>query len=110
MFKHVFDEQLGPAGQHATGWEAYLGRLEVHLAGGLLSEEAAHGLGSHETVGGQPAVRFQRRLAHPVERVWRAVTDPEQLGSWFPCRVEVDLRPGGPMRFDFGEGFELEAG
>lgn len=41
-FTHVFDPRMGPAAQHAGGWEAYLNRLEAHLAGGHLSEEDAH--------------------------------------------------------------------
>lgn len=40
-FTHVFDDRALGA-QHATGWEAYLNRLDAHLAGGFLSEEAAH--------------------------------------------------------------------
>ena len=41
-FTHVFDPARGPAEQHATGWEIYFRRLDVHLAGGFLSEEDAH--------------------------------------------------------------------
>jgi uncharacterized protein YndB with AHSA1/START domain len=40
--------------------------------------------GTYETVDGQPAVRFERRLAHPIEKVWRSVTEPEELVNWFP--------------------------
>ena len=29
------------------------------------------------------------------ERVWRAITDAEQLAKWFPDRAVVDLTPGG---------------
>jgi uncharacterized protein YndB with AHSA1/START domain len=42
LFTHVFNPELGPSWQHAAGWETYLNRLDVHLAGGFLSEEAAH--------------------------------------------------------------------
>lgn len=42
VFTHVFDERYGPAWQHAAGWEAYLNRLDAHLAGGFLSEQDAH--------------------------------------------------------------------
>ena len=42
VFTHVFDPRLGPGWQHAAGWETYLNRLDAHLAGGFLSEEAAH--------------------------------------------------------------------
>jgi uncharacterized protein YndB with AHSA1/START domain len=42
VFTHVFDPELGPGWQHAAGWDTYLSRLDVHLAGGFLSEEDAH--------------------------------------------------------------------
>jgi len=42
VFTHVFNPELGPAWQHAAGWETYLSRLDAHLAGGFLSEEQAH--------------------------------------------------------------------
>jgi hypothetical protein len=29
--------------------------------------------------GGSTTVRFDRRLRHPIERVWQALTDPEEL-------------------------------
>jgi len=35
------------------------------------------------------------QLDAPVERVWRAITDPVELASWFGDEAEVDLRPGG---------------
>ena len=53
--------------------------------------------GTYETIDGKPAVRFERRYPHPVDRVWRAVTEPDQLAHWFPNAVEVDLREGGGM-------------
>ena len=41
VFTDVFDDRRRAA-QTAAGWEAYLSRLEPHLAGGYLSEEQAH--------------------------------------------------------------------
>ncbi len=55
----------------------------------------------------RPALRFERRLAHPIDAVWRAITDPDELWHWFPSGVEVDLRIGGAMKFTFREQ-ELE--
>ncbi|MFL6054792.1 MAG: SRPBCC family protein, partial [Actinoallomurus sp.] len=53
-----------------------------------------------ETAHGRSVLRFERRLAHPVQKVWRALTDPAHLGHWFPSKVEeIDLRPGGKIRF-----------
>ena len=72
--------------------------------------------GTYETVDGRPALTFERRLAHPLERVWRAVTDPDELGHWFPTAVSGEVVPGGRLTFDFpddemtleGEVVELE--
>lgn len=41
--------------------------------------------GTLETIGGRPALRFERALPHPIERVWRAVSDPTELEAWFPA-------------------------
>jgi uncharacterized protein YndB with AHSA1/START domain len=59
--------------------------------------------GRFETIDERPALRFQRRIAHPVEAVWDAITEPSELAHWFPCEVEVDVRLGGPMKFHFPE-------
>lgn len=37
--------------------------------------------GTLETVGGRPALRFERKLGHPIERVWRAISDATELGQ-----------------------------
>jgi uncharacterized protein YndB with AHSA1/START domain len=42
------------------------------------------------TDGPRPAVRLQRRLPDLPSVVWRAITDREQLRSWFPCDVVVE--------------------
>src|SRR5688572_26190545 len=41
-----------------------------------------------ETIDGRPALRFERRLAHPVERIWRAVSRPAELERWFPAAAD----------------------
>ncbi|MDC7335616.1 SRPBCC family protein [Streptomyces lydicus] len=51
------------------------------------------------TSDGRTALRMERRLAHPPEKVWSALTDPAQIGQWFPSAVTVELRPGGAMTF-----------
>ncbi|WP_405499645.1 SRPBCC family protein [Streptomyces niveus] len=50
---------------------------------------------------GRTALRMERRLAHPPQRVWDAITRPAQLAKWFPSEVSVDLRPGGEIGFHF---------
>jgi len=42
-------------------------------------------------------------LPYPVERVWKAITDPAELAQWFGDSAEVDLRPGGTATFGWSE-------
>ena len=44
--------------------------------------------GTLVTIDGRPALRFERRLAQPVERVWRAVSEPAELERWFPAAAD----------------------
>jgi uncharacterized protein YndB with AHSA1/START domain len=53
------------------------------------------------TIEDRPTLSFERRLPHPVDRVWRAITDPDELQHWFPTKVQADLRVGGDMTFTF---------
>jgi uncharacterized protein YndB with AHSA1/START domain len=36
-----------------------------------------------------PKLRFERRFDHPVERVWKAITDPDEMRHWFPGELRV---------------------
>ena len=58
---------------------------------------------TYEDRGGAAVLRFERRLAHPPEAVFRAITDPDELRHWFPARVDTELRAGAPVRFSFGD-------
>lgn len=61
--------------------------------------------GIYTTVDGRPAVRFERRLRHPIEAVWRAITDPSELAHWFPHPISIEaLRVGGRVRVTDGSG------
>ena len=52
------------------------------------------------TIDGRPALRFERRYRQPVERVWRAVTEPEEMAEWFPAQVLGERAVGAPLTFD----------
>jgi uncharacterized protein YndB with AHSA1/START domain len=54
-----------------------------------------------QTIGGKPVLRFERLLPHAPQKVWAAVTEPDQMRHWFPAAVETDLVVGAPMRFRF---------
>jgi uncharacterized protein YndB with AHSA1/START domain len=54
-------------------------------------------LGTLTREGDRWMLTFTRRLAHPREKVWRAVTEPAHLAAWYP-----------PLRFvsPAGDGFD----
>jgi uncharacterized protein YndB with AHSA1/START domain len=61
--------------------------------------ELASDLGTYIEHEGRPAVRFVRTYPHPVERVWTAVSDPAELGHWFPSQVSLEPEVGGRVTF-----------
>ncbi|HWH21102.1 MAG TPA: SRPBCC family protein [Solirubrobacterales bacterium] len=48
-----------------------------------------------EEIDGRPALRFERVLAHPPERVWRALTDTDEMFTWHPTPARFEPRVGG---------------
>ncbi len=38
------------------------------------------------------------------ERVFRALTEKDELERWFLVKADLDLRPGGAIRFEWGPG------
>jgi uncharacterized protein YndB with AHSA1/START domain len=60
--------------------------------------------GQLEQHDGRWQLRFTRRLPHPPEKVWRALTEAEHLAAWFPADIEGERRAGAPLRFVFRDG------
>jgi uncharacterized protein YndB with AHSA1/START domain len=44
-------------------------------------------------------LEFVRTYPHPIERVWRAVTDPKELARWFIPTTKWEFQEGGAYRF-----------
>ena len=61
-----------------------------------------------QTVDGRPTLRLQRRLAHPVERVWRAVSEPGELSRWFVAPVPWTPALGESLAGGTGRITELD--
>lgn len=59
---------------------------------------------------GRPAVRFQRTYAHPVDRLWAAITETEDLAHWFPSKVRLEGRTGGTVAFSHDPNIEDDQG
>lgn len=127
ILTHTFDDRE-MASRCAAGWHLCLDALEAVLADRAVAdvteaqqEELREGYeqrfaaaGTVEQLAGASRVRFQRRLAHPVERVWSALTEPRHLIAWLGA-AEIELVEGG--RFDLrwlntderGEPFTMHA-
>jgi hypothetical protein len=43
-----------------------------------------------------PRLRLERRYDHRVERVWRALTDSDQLDKWFPPGEDLQVTESQP--------------
>ncbi|WP_020662567.1 SRPBCC domain-containing protein [Amycolatopsis benzoatilytica] len=61
---------------------------------------------------GRPSVTLERTLAHPPEKVWRAITAAEELAHWFPAAVTLPAAPaaGGKITFTFPETGDTSEG
>jgi uncharacterized protein YndB with AHSA1/START domain len=53
---------------------------------------------------GRSQLRFTRTLSHPQARVWRAITEPDDLRAWFPTTIEGERAAGAALRFSFPGG------
>ena len=67
---------------------------------------AAPGSAQSRPIATPPDLVVSRQLRAPRELVWRVWTDPAHIVRWwgpnrFTCpHAEIDLRPGGALRFD----------
>lgn len=60
--------------------------------------------GTIEQAAGRVTFRYERRLRHPIEDVWKAITDPAEIGAWAGTRPEVDLEACGRYVTHHGSG------
>lgn len=51
--------------------------------------------------GERVGARYERVLAHPPAKVWRALTESEHLRHWFPADIIGERRAGAEVRFRF---------
>src|SRR5205823_14390049 len=53
---------------------------------------------------GRWQLRFTRTLPHPQEKVWRAITEPEQLAHWVATKIQGERAPGARLILTLPEG------
>lgn len=54
-------------------------------------------------------VTYHRASKHSAERLWHAITDPDEIAAWMGAPAKVDLRAGGAYIVDFhndGKGLD----
>jgi uncharacterized protein YndB with AHSA1/START domain len=49
--------------------------------------------------GEETLIRFERELRHSPERVWQAITEPEELAKWMLGAATIEPRVGGALRY-----------
>lgn len=58
---------------------------------------------------GRYALRFERSFPYTNEEVFRVITNPSSFSKWYPFATgEMDVRLGGKIAFDDGEGSTYE--
>ena len=60
------------------------------------------GAGAVVITGALDTLVFRRRLDHPPDVVWRALTEPSELANWYMTKAAVDGRNGGSVDFVSG--------
>ncbi len=58
-------------------------------------------LGEVVREGGRVGLRYERRLGHSPETVWRALTESDQLRHWLPCDIVGERRAGASLVLPF---------
>ena len=65
--------------------------------------------GSFETIENRPALSFERRLSHPIDVVWRAITETDYtLRYYYGSAIETDWKPGSPYRMTIDGELQIE--
>jgi uncharacterized protein YndB with AHSA1/START domain len=55
-------------------------------------------------------ITFRRESKHSPQRLWHAITDPEEVSKWMGYPARIDLRPGGDYHLDFSRPHEGDDG
>jgi uncharacterized protein YndB with AHSA1/START domain len=79
-----------------------------------MNETRTDPLGTLELRGNEHVLRYERRIDHPIEDVWSALTEPDELIAWWG-EAQVDLVEGGDFNLRWlnideeGNGSALQA-
>ncbi len=81
-------------------WAEYASRTEAGWTTMLGAMQRTLDTGDFGVVAAPDAVRFERLLPAPIERVWTFLTDADARGTWF-ASGDMELRVGGRVTLHF---------
>jgi hypothetical protein len=55
-----------------------------------VTSSAASHKGTLTIKGDRATIAFERRIRHPVQAVWEALTEPEHLARWYMTTAQLD--------------------
>ena len=102
----TFTEKDGKTTMHLVAKYDSKQTRDIVLESGMESGAAAGYDQVENMLGTHTQVTIEREFAAPRALVWKAFTDPTQFAKWFGprgmsiSRVELDVRPGGALRYD----------
>src|SRR3954468_25026200 len=94
MARAVPGAVVGTSRRPRTAPRRNAGRTRMNEGGNAMRD------GQLEEINGSWRLMFTRILPHAPEKVWRALTEPEHLGTWFPTTIEGELASGAALRFE----------
>jgi uncharacterized protein YndB with AHSA1/START domain len=89
-------------------WKEQLERLDLYLTSTSskkaipMNSKHASRQGTVTISGDSATLTFERRLRHPIDDVWAALTEEEHLARWFMAKARIDARAGGTIDFLLG--------
>ncbi len=60
-------------------------------------------IGKLRVDGGSATLTFERRVPHPIEAVWNAITQSEEMSKWY-LEAKIDGRVGGRIQLSSDQG------
>lgn len=106
LLEDAYQERVGPGN---AGWEKALQNLKAHIDGSELPFPQGYVtslLGYRKEADARYAIERSIWFNAPRERVWRAITDPEQVPHWFSPGTQwrlTALAVGGQLSVVDGE-------
>lgn len=78
-----------------------LDALEEHLSRGKskMSTKNEMKSGTVMVEGNRVTLQYRRLLPCAPETVWKAITEPNEVSTWFSTTAKIDARPGGMLEY-----------